>query len=379
MSTAVASSSLARPADRCRICLQPSLRSFLDLGSQPPANALLDESALDAAEDCFPLALATCSTCELIQLTHVVAPELLFRHYLYFSSMSARMTRHFADYADEVAQRFVPPGGLVVEMGSNDGILLQAFRGRDVRILGVDPAVNVAEQAREAGVPTVADFFGEHVARTIVAEHGRAAAILGNNVFAHIDDLHGVMRGVDALLAPDGVMVLEFPYVVDLLEHLEFDTVYHEHVSYLGTRPLAHLLGQYGLEIFEVRSQDVHGGSIRVFSRRRGARDGLLHESVAAYDALERQAGTADPLRLDRFAADVAALRLELRRTIAEIVAKGQRVVGYTAPAKGTVLLNYCGIDASQINPQCAPPSDRPRIALSSVIISCTTRRSPGV
>ncbi|RYZ61719.1 MAG: methyltransferase domain-containing protein [Proteobacteria bacterium] len=278
-----------------------------------------------------------------------MAPEILFRHYLYFSSVSAAMVQHFAAYATHVRERFVAPGALVVEVGSNDGILLRAFSGHDVRILGVDPAVNVAEQARQNGVPTLAEFFGEPVAHSIVAEHGRAAVIIGNNVFAHIDDLHSVMRGIDALLAEDGVLVLEFPYVVTLLEGLEFDTVYHEHVSYLGTRPLAHLFARYGMEIFEVGDQDVHGGSVRVFARRRGGRPGAIDPSVALHDERERAAGIDDPVRLARFATEVASLRDELRRVLAEITGRGQRVVGYTAPAKGTVLLNYCGLDASQV------------------------------
>jgi SAM-dependent methyltransferase len=345
--TSLASAAVRR-ADRCRVCEQPLHQPFLDLGAQPPANEFLEPSA--AAGERFPLALVACRTCELIQLTHVVAPEVLFRHYAYFSSVSAAMTTHFATYALDVADRFVPSGGLVVEIGSNDGILLQALKGRDVRILGVDPARNVAEQARARGIPTVAEFFGEPVGRSIALEHGRASAIIGNNVFAHIDDLHGVMRGVLELLADDGVLVLEFPYVVDFLERLEFDTVYHEHVSYFGTRPLARLFDRYGLEIIEVRKQTVHGGSVRVFARRRGSSiGGAIHPSVAEHDQLEQAVGAADPERLARFAGEVASLRDELCKVLGDLKAQGKRVAGYTAPAKGTVLINYCGLDVEDV------------------------------
>lgn len=346
----MASLSPARQVHRCRICEHATLEPFLDLGTQPPANALLDAQALTQPEPFYPLGLASCRTCELIQLTHVVAPDVLFRHYMYFSSVSTQMAMHFADYATDVAARFVPSDGLVVEIGSNDGILLKALQRReDIRILGVDPAVNVADQARANGIPTVADFFGEPVARTIVSEHGVASAIIGNNVFAHIDDLHDVMRGVDALLAPNGVLVLEFPYVIEFLDSLEFDTVYHEHVSYLGVRPLGYLFARYGLEIFEVRPQAVHGGSVRVFARRRGGRATPVDASVAEHDARELRGGSAELVRLRRFADEVTTLREQLRRFVAETLENGQRIVGYTAPAKGTVLLNYCGIDASQI------------------------------
>src|SRR6185369_12983576 len=181
--------------------------------------------------------------------------------------------------------------------GSNDGVLLRSLLGRPLRVLGVDPARNLAEVARQHGVPTVADFFGEPVARQIRGEHGPASAIIANNVFAHIDDLASVMRGIDALLAPDGVFVIEVPYLVDLVEHVEFDTVYHEHLSYFGVRPLVTLFRRFGLEIFDVSRQPVHGGTIRVFARRAPATT-EAPAPVAALLALEAQTGVADPVRL---------------------------------------------------------------------------------
>jgi SAM-dependent methyltransferase len=332
----------------CRVCKEEGLWTFLDLGVQPPANGLLHERELALEEPRYPLALSLCPTCELIQLTHVVAAEGLFQHYVYFSSVSAAMTRHFAALAGEVAERFVPPDGLVVEMGSNDGILLRSLIGRPVRIQGVDPARNVAEAARAQGVPTIADFFSVSVAEQIVREQGRASVILGNNVFAHIDDLDEVMRGLQVLLADDGVVVFEFPYVVDFLEHLEFDTVYHEHRSYFGVRPVARLFRRFGFELFEARKQAVHGGTIRVYGRRVADRR-PVDASVAEHEALEVAARTADRGRLERFARDVASLRTRLRDLVGKLRADGKRVVGYTAPAKGNVLLNYCGFGPEQV------------------------------
>jgi SAM-dependent methyltransferase len=314
----------------------------------PPANALLTAEQLALDEARYPLALSHCPSCELIQLTHVIPPEILFQHYVYFSSVSTTMAQHFAALATEVAERFVPPDGLVVEMGSNDGILLRSLIGRPLRIQGVDPARNVAEAARARGVPTIADFFSVAVAEQIVREQGKASAILGNNVFAHIDDLEEVMRGMKLLLADDGVVVLEFPYVVDFLKHLEFDTVYHEHLSYLGVRPLARLFQRFDFEIFDVRKQTVHGGTIRIYGRRRSASKPVA-PSVAEHEALEVAEGTAEPERLARFARDVSALRTSLRELVGTLCSEGKRVVGYTASAKGNVLLNYCGFGADQI------------------------------
>jgi SAM-dependent methyltransferase len=337
---------MVRQGRGCRVCGAAALEKFLDLGEMPPANALMHAEELALPEARYPLALSRCADCELIQLTHVLAPELLFQRYVYFSSVSEAMTRHFAALAHEVADRFVPANGLVVEIGSNDGILLRSLLSRPLRVLGVDPARNVAEHARSRGVPTIADFFTEALARDIRQQQGPASAMLANNVFAHIDDLDEVMRGIGTLLSEDGVLVMEFPYVVDFLEHLEFDTVYHEHLSYFGVRPLAHLFGRYAFEIVDVRRQSVHGGSIRIFARRKGVQP--VSPAVAELDALERTI-SADPSRLAQFARDVAILRTNLISLVHELHADGKRVVGYTAPAKGNVLLNYCGFGPQHI------------------------------
>jgi SAM-dependent methyltransferase len=339
----------SKQENRCRVCGKSGLQQFLDLGAMSPANALLQADELKLPEARYPLALSLCSTCELIQLTHVVPPQILFQRYVYFSSVSKDMGTHFAELGNEVVDRFVPENGLVVEIGSNDGILLRPLLQRKVRVLGVDPARNVAEQARKNGVPTVADFFTEALARDIHAQQGPASAFIGNNVFAHIDDLDEVMKGINILLADDGVLIMEFPYVVDFLDNLEFDTVYHEHLSYFGTRPLAWLLQRYGFELFDVRHQKVHGGSMRAYAKRRGSKKFPVAPAVAEFDQLERQRETASPLRLARFSRDVAQLRTDLRKLVSDLRAKGKRVVGYTAPAKGNVLLNYCDFGPDQI------------------------------
>lgn len=333
---------------RCTICQGDHLLPFLDLGRMAPANALLRSEQLTGPEPVYPLGLTACLDCQLIQLTHGVPPRILFKDYVYFSSISQVMVKHFAALAHDVTGRFLAPQDLLVEIGSNDGILLQSLVGSPYRILGIDPADTAAEQARERGVPTVVDFFDSQVAARVKAEHGPAKAILGNNVLAHIPDLHETVRGFDVLAAPDGVLVFEFPYVVDFFQNCEFDTVYHEHLYYLGLRPLNTLLKGYGFHIFDARRQHVHGGSIRVFASRVGA-GRPIEPVVDELMAVEASLGLDQPSRLQAFQARARQIRDDLRTLVARLNQEGRKVVGYTAPAKGNVLLNYCGLGPDQV------------------------------
>ena len=318
-------------SDTCRICRHGGLRAFLDLGKQPPANALLKHR--EDTEIYYPLGLALCPTCHLVQLTHVVPAERLFSDYRYFSSVSQRMSLHFKSLAEEAAQRFVPEDGLLVEIGSNDGILLQHLVGK-VRILGVDPAEPCAQAARDRGVPTLTAFFNATVAEQIVAEHGLAHVILGANVLAHLPDLHETMRSLQILLAPDGVAIFEFPYLASLFEGCEFDTVYHEHVSYFSLEPLEWLFREYGMAMFETRLTQEHGGSVRIYVKRGQAERTPLQ---LREDTLQLHSEAT----LKAFQEGVAQRKADLLELLGQL--KG-RIVGYTAPAKGNVLLNYYGL-----------------------------------
>ncbi len=224
------------PADwmrsACRACGKNGLVEVLNLGEQPPANAFLRVVELDDEEGRFPLSVRLCEACGMVQLGHVVPPELLFRAYSFFTSTSRRMSEHFADLMHDSSSRFVPPGGLIVEIGSNDGTALASVDRRDVRLLGIDPARNISVMAAARGVPTVAEFFSHPLACEVARVAGRASLIVACNVLGHIDDLDDVCRGVEELLAPDGAFVFEVPYLRRLLEHTEFDTIYHEHLSY---------------------------------------------------------------------------------------------------------------------------------------------------
>ena len=275
-----------------------------------------------------------------MQLSVTVPPEIMFRNYLYVSGTSDTIPAHFAAYAKDVADGFVPKGGLVVEIGSNDGTLLRAFDRGAVRVLGVEPARNIAAMANAAGIPTLDEFFGEAIAGEIAAKHGRASAIIGNNVVAHIDDLHGLMNGVTALLEDRGVFVAEFPYLVDLLEKTAYDTIYHEHLSYFSVASVVDLASRHGMRLVDVRRVGVHGGSIRVFI----SRDGEPSAEVENLLGLESSIGLRAGRPLAAFVGTVHRQKHDLVRLLAEIRSR-RRLAGYGAPAKGNTLLNFCGID----------------------------------
>ena len=323
----------------CRICGRGGLYKFLDLGSTPLANSFL-KTGKEKDEPAYPLNVLFCGKCGLVQLGYIVPPERMFLDYIYFSSTSDTMRAHFARLADEVLERFTKPGSLVVEVASNDGVLLRNMLGKGVRILGVEPATNIAEVANKAGVETLNEFFNSTTAARIAADRGRARVVLANNVFAHIPDLHDFVKGLDALMEKDGVAVIEVPYLADMYEKREFDTIYHEHLAYISLKPLVHLFGGHSMEIFDVKRVPVHGGTIRIYVQRKGGpnRGG---EEVGELLALEERMGLHAKPAYDRFARDVEELRKELTGLLKKLRSEGKRVVGYGAPAKGNTLLNY--------------------------------------
>ncbi|HUB26112.1 MAG TPA: class I SAM-dependent methyltransferase, partial [Tepidisphaeraceae bacterium] len=332
------------PADwerkTCRACLAGDLVEALNLGDMPPANSLLRPADLNKPEMRFPLSLRLCRQCGMMQLGHVVPASLLFRSYLFFTSSSDAMSDHFARLMSESAQQYVPPGGLVVEIGSNDGTALSSLRRRDVRVLGVDPARNIAVMAAARGVPTVSEFFTEPLAREIARVAGAAHLIVACNVLGHIDDLDEVCRGLRTLLAPGGALVLEVPYLGDLIERAEYDTIYHEHLSYFAVRPLNTLLNRHGLKLVRVQRFPVHGGTIRCTAVHGEGVD----SSIAQWIDRETSQGLSDPKAFEPLARKVTGERAALRKSLVDLVAAGKKVVGYGAPAKGTVVLNYCQI-----------------------------------
>lgn len=332
-----------RPLSRCRICGRQTLEKFLSLGPSPLANNFLTAEQLGGREPYFPLDVCFCTTCWLVQLADIVPPEAMFTEYLYLTGASEPMRRHFAGLAADLAQTFSPPrGSLVVDIGSNDGTFLEQAQAHGLRGLGVEPAANVAAVAQTRGVETLHAFFDMQVAEQIVREKGSAKVVAATNVFAHVHDLDGFAAAVVRLLAEDGVFVIEVPYVVDMLDRLEFDTIYHEHLSYFAVRPLAMLFERFGMQLTHVSRLTVHGGSIRVYAQRAGRRTASRAVSDLVAQETAQGLGALDTYK--RFAQQVQGLKNELVGLLRELKTQGAKIVGYGAPAKGNTLLNFCQI-----------------------------------
>ena len=325
----------ARSLESCRLCGERRFDDVLDLGSTPLANAFVAREALGAPEALYPLRVIHCGGCGLVCLSVAVDPVELFGGYPYVSGTSDTMRRHFGDSAAEIARRFLERGDLAVDIGSNDGTLLAAFP-RDFRVLGVEPAENIARIARERGVPTENAFFSAALAREISGREGPAGVVLANNVVPHIDDLADLMTGVGALLAPDGVLVCELPSLLELIHRNAFDTIYHEHLSYFSLTTLTRLAERHGLSVFDAQSLDVHCGSLRVsMDRGRRPRGPRVEELLAR----ERAARLDDPVTYSAFAARVDETRRTFRALLEAELARGLRCAGYGAAAKGNMLL----------------------------------------
>ena len=334
----------------CRSCSSSRLPVVLDLGATPLANALIAPEHLAQSEERFPLVLAFCEDCALAQITESVPPEKMFSEYLYFSSFSDTMVRHAQSIAERlVGERGLGPSSLVFEVASNDGYLLQFYKRAGVPVLGIEPAANVARVAEsERGIPTLCEFFGRDLAARLAAEGKRADVLHANNVLAHVPDLNGFVHGIASVLKPNGVAVIEFPYVRDMVERLEFDTIYHEHFSYFSLTAVRRLFLRHGLRIVDVEHLTIHGGSLRIFA---SPESGAPQESAAVRDMLEAEeaAGVAGIAYYRDFSARVDRLKRNLKALLADLKAAGRRVAAYGASAKGSTLLNTFGIGQTDL------------------------------
>ena len=328
----------------CRACGKDGLRPFLSLGSTPLANGLLRAEQLEATEPTYPLDVAFCPHCSLAQLLQTVPPEQLFLDYVYFSSFSDSMLAHARQLAGQMVQRRrLGKGSLVVEAASNDGYLLRNYLEAGVDVLGIEPARNVAAVARQRhGVPTLAEFFGRGLAERLAGEGKRADLFHAHNVLAHVPDLNGFVAGIRALLKDDGWAVIEAPYVKPLLDHCEFDTIYHEHLCYFSLTALDQCFRRHGLHVADALRIDLHGGSLQLHLTPDAA--AAPSPRVAQLLAEESAWGVDRFQTYEAFGERVAQLRVELRRQLASLKGHGLRVAAYGASAKGSTLLNYCGI-----------------------------------
>ncbi len=326
---------------RCRSCGSPDLHLVLSLGNTPLANSLLTEEQLQQPEPSFPLDLVFCGNCSLVQITETVPPEQLFSNYLYFSSFSDTMLQHAQAITYRlINDRHLNADSLVVEIASNDGYLLQNYVKAGVPSLGIEPASNIAKVANEKGVHTLAEFFGQALAERLKSEGTQADIIHANNVLAHVAELNGVVGGIGLLLKENGVAVIESPYVKDLIDNCEFDTIYHEHLCYYSLTALVNLFRQHGMSIIDVERLPIHGGSIRIFASKTGD----ISERVKSLLQEEQTWGVDKFDFYAQFAAKVEHLRAQLRETLESLKRDNKQIAVYGASAKGSTLLNYFGI-----------------------------------
>jgi SAM-dependent methyltransferase len=338
---------VAAPArTRCLSCDTEGLTDILSLGCLPLPNAYPPADAPDD-EPRFPLEVAFCPACSLVQLRHVVPPEQMFSDYLYFSSYSASMLQHAGALAATlIAERRLGAASLVVEVASNDGYLLQYFQKAGVPVLGIEPAGNIAAVASDRKIPTIVEFFGRDLAARLATAGKRADVIIGLNVMAHVPDLNGFMDGIAMMLAPGGVAVFEVPYVRDMIERTEFDTIYHEHLCYFSVHAVAALVRRHGLVLERVGRVPIHGGSLRLFISR------VERHGASAEQLLQEEEGLG--LTRETFYGDfrraVERVRDDLTSTLSRLRASGKTIGAYGAAAKGSILLNYCGLTASTVS-----------------------------
>jgi len=329
---------------KCRICSSKNLNLILDLGEQPPANSFINKNQLNSSESKFPLRLFWCGDCYLVQLLDIVDKEFLFRNYLYMTSASKPIVDHFKKYAQDVYEEFLKEetNPFVVEIGSNDGSLLKEFKKLGTSILGIEPATNLSNLANQSDITTKNTFFSSQVCKEIIKSRN-ATVVVANNVIAHVEDLQDLMHGIQILLDKNGVFIFEVPYLVDLIKKLEFDTIYHEHLSYFSILPLLKLVKQFGLEIFDIKKQSVHGGTLRIFVSKRD--NYQIHNSVKIFIDDEKNLGLDKIEFYEKFSLNVKELKKNLIEILIKLKKENKIIFGYGAPAKGNVLLNYCEID----------------------------------
>jgi SAM-dependent methyltransferase len=329
----------------CRFCSTPLQHVFADLGMSPLSNRFIAANELDKGESFYPLKTWVCAKCLLVQLEEFEAPADIFQDYLYFSSYSTSWLEHARRYVDMITERqALHADSLVIELASNDGYLLQYFREKHIPALGIEPAQNVAVVARNKGIETIAEFFGVKLANTLVAQNRQADLVLGNNVLAHVPDLNDFVAGMKLILKTDGIITMEFPHLLQLMQQVQFDTIYHEHFSYFSLYTVSRVFAHHGLRIFDVESLPTHGGSLRIYACHGDNARYTDQPMLATVLRQEAEAGLhALPAYL-AFSAGVEKCKRTLLTFLIGLKEQGKRIAGYGAPAKGNTLLNYCGV-----------------------------------
>jgi hypothetical protein len=337
---------------KCRFCNASLAEPFLDLGMAPLANAYLSKEELHTKETFYPLQVHVCDNCYLVQIPESEPPDVIFDDaYAYFSSYSEGWLRHCQAYVEKVIDRFsLHADSRVVEVASNDGYLLQYFVEKNIPVLGIEPAASVADEAISAGIPTLKKFFGRSVAQELASEGRRADLLIGNNVLAHVPNINDFVSGLQTLLAKDGVLTMEFPHLLNLIEKKEFDTIYHEHFSYLSLHAVSNIFEHHNLQLFDVEELPTHGGSLRIYAHRAESTAHAVTPRVEAVLDEERNRGVTSRSMYDAFSSEVEAIKRDVLTFLIAAKEAGKHVVGYGAAAKGNTLLNYCGIRTDLID-----------------------------
>lgn len=329
----------------CRFCNHPLEYTFVDLGASPLANSYLKQEALDQMEPFFSLHAYVCDACYLVQLPEAQNPEYIFSDYAYFSSYTESWLKHAKDYTDQMIQRFkFDANSQVVEIASNDGYLLQYFKEKGIPVLGIEPAKNVAKVAQEAGIPTLINFFGLQMAKQLANEGKSADLLLGNNVLAHVPALNDFLEGMKHLLKPNGVITMEFPHLMCLMNENQFDTIYHEHFSYFSFITVNNIFAAHGLKIFDVEELPTHGGSLRIYACHTDDQSKPIGQRVMDLIKKEEQAGFTRLEHYLLFNEKVKETKRHILNFLIQVKNEGKSIAGYGAPAKGNTLLNYCAI-----------------------------------
>ena len=332
----------------CRFCSSPLTQTFCDLGVSPLSNAYVSADDLDTEDVLYPLHAWVCDNCFLVQLEEFESPEGIFSDYAYYSSYSDSWLAHCRDYVEEMRARFgLGSRHQVIEIASNDGYLLQYFAAAGIPVLGVEPAANVAAAAIDKGIRTVTEFFGVDCATRLIANGQQADLLIGNNVLAHVPDINDFVSGMALALKPGGAITMEFPHLLQLIRHNQFDTVYHEHFSYLSLLTVERIFIAHGLQIFDVDQLPTHGGSLRIYARHDAG--GEVSQNIVKLRAEEQEAGLASIRTYANFGSRIEATKRALREFLEDAKRDGKRVLAYGAPAKGNTLLNYCGIGTDLI------------------------------
>ncbi len=334
---------------KCEICSSSNSYEVLDLGHQPPSDAFLSEEKLNESETFYPLKVFFCEDCKLVQLSYAVDPKILFTdQYVYTSTSNKPLLVHMKSLAERFVKEFtLTEKDLVIDIASNDGALLQEFKKQNMRILGVDPA-SVADIAMANGISTIKDFFNENLAQSILREHGKAKLITGLSLIPHAKELASIIEGVKLLLDDKGVFLAECHYIVDMIEKLQYDAIYHEHLRYYSVEALVNLFNRFGMDVFHAERIPTHGGSIRIIACKKGAYP--ISDSVKSLLEQEKQMNLNSHENFDNFRKRVNDNRKKLTMILHDAKSKGHRIVGIGAPAKGTTLLNFCKIDSSMLD-----------------------------